>query len=169
MKIMTVEAFPFNANIIRTQGRTQGQFTVFHILPRLKPPSNRNKMWATYTILNVPVGIEKKNKEKKRKRFISQTYIKYYPFNLLQWTHFKGSVVTCGYQPSHGITRPQRLLNLHLPVSEQSKTFGGDRETSFTIDIKIHRFPQADPTHPILPMIFLNLKSHDQEIAGHHC
>ena len=43
-KIMTLEAFPFNANIIRTQRRTQGQFTVLHTLLGLKPLSNRNMM-----------------------------------------------------------------------------------------------------------------------------
>lgn len=34
MKIMTVEAFLLNANIIRTQRKTQGQFIMLYILPR---------------------------------------------------------------------------------------------------------------------------------------
>ena len=41
---MTLEAFPFNANIIRPQRRTQGQFTTLHPLLRLEPLSNRDMM-----------------------------------------------------------------------------------------------------------------------------
>lgn len=55
-------------------------------------------------------------------------------------------MVIRGYEPSHGITRPQPLLNLYLPVSEQSKMVGGDREVLQQTSRHIDSHRQSQPT-----------------------
>ena len=138
MKIMTVEGFPLNANIARTQRKTQGEFSVLCDLPRCWSLSRTNVTWAMYASLNIIVTTLKKNIKR-------NSFYEYMQSITLPTCHT--GRITSAPRPcvasGHRIGQHISRLLTSSPSKQPEWNICWRMRTSFTIVGKINKHPQV--------------------------